>query len=627
HGGLYRRAAEEALKAAGTDKGYCLVLGAGHGRLAYEIAKRSHFTVIGIEEDPRKVAEARRILRATGLYGTCVSIHNGPLDLLPFGDRVANLVVSEQTLLSSAVPATPADEVLRVLRPCGGTAVVPAADGPLLDEWASGVLPGWAVAEEGDDSRVRCWGTARRGALPGAGEWTHTYAEPGNTACSGDTRVGAPLTLQWFGRPGPRRMMDRHFRNVPPLYKDGRLFIPGNEVVYAVDAYNGAALWQAEIPGSRRAGVFLDSSNMVVDEAFLYLAVGDQCLRFDVATGHGRDAFTLPPHGDASALEWGYLARVGELLLGSARTRGASYREITREAELDRQPLWYPNMKVALSRYVFAAEPGTGAARWTYGQGRIVDTTLTAGGGRLYFIESESPAACADETGRLPMRALTAAGTQYLVAVELESGHIAYREPVDLLNLQQPAYLSYADGVLLLSGSKIDGGEGVRSSGYAAIAETAPGQCIHYHYYAFDAGTGQLRWAADHETDLPLRGGHGEYNRHPTIVGSTAYAWPYAYDLGSGRRLDDWKFDRRGHGCGGVSACASGLFWRGHNPWMYDLRPGQGPRRINEVSRPGCWINIIPAGGLVLIPEASSGCTCGYPIQTSIAYAPAKREG
>jgi len=37
---------------------------------------------------------------------------------------------------------------------------------------------------------------------------------------------------------------------------------------------------------------------------------------------------------------------------------------------------------------------------------------------------------------------------------------------------------------------------------------------------------------------------------------------------------------------------------------------------------PGCWINIIPAGGLVLIPEASSGCTCGYPLQTSMAFIP-----
>jgi len=64
------------------------------------------------------------------------------------------------------------------------------------------------------------------------------------------------------------------------------------------------------------------------------------------------------------------------------------------------------------------------------------------------------------------------------------------------------------------------------------------------------------------------------------------------------------------------------MFWRGHNPWMYDLRQKDGAIRLNKVARPGCWINIIPAGGLVLIPESSSGCTCGYALQSSMAYAP-----
>ncbi len=55
---------------------------------------------------------------------------------------------------------------------------------------------------------------------------------------------------------------------------------------------------------------------------------------------------------------------------------------------------------------------------------------------------------------------------------------------------------------------------------------------------------------------------------------------------------------------------------------MYYLGPDGGPTRLNTITRPGCWINIIPAGGLVLIPEASSGCTCGFSLQTSIAYIP-----
>jgi len=78
---------------------------------------------------------------------------------------------------------------------------------------------------------------------------------------------------------------------------------------------------------------------------------------------------------------------------------------------------------------------------------------------------------------------------------------------------------------------------------------------------------------------------------------------------------------RNGGGCGTLSASASCLFYRSGNPILLDLLED---RRLplNRVSRSGCWVNIIPAGGLVLIPESSSGCTCAYPLQTSFAYAP-----
>jgi hypothetical protein len=38
--------------------------------------------------------------------------------------------------------------------------------------------------------------------------------------------------------------------------------------------------------------------------------------------------------------------------------------------------------------------------------------------------------------------------------------------------------------------------------------------------------------------------------------------------------------------------------------------------------RPGCWINAIPAGGLVLMPDATDRCRCSYLNKASIALAP-----
>ena len=55
---------------------------------------------------------------------------------------------------------------------------------------------------------------------------------------------------------------------------------------------------------------------------------------------------------------------------------------------------------------------------------------------------------------------------------------------------------------------------------------------------------------------------------------------------------------------------------------MLDLESGGPVKKLTQASRPGCWISIIPAGGLVLFPEASSGCVCSYPLQTSMALLP-----
>ena len=54
---------------------------------------------------------------------------------------------------------------------------------------------------------------------------------------------------------------------------------------------------------------------------------------------------------------------------------------------------------------------------------------------------------------------------------------------------------------------------------------------------------------------------------------------------------------------------------------MFDLRTRRAAK-LSRVSRPGCWINIVPACGLILIPEASSGCSCPYPLQASMAFMP-----
>jgi outer membrane protein assembly factor BamB len=595
----YAEAAKLILERTGITKGYCLVLGCGRGRLAYELARRSDLKIIGVEKDPRNVAAARRAIDNAGLYGKVV-VHQKDYESLPYTKYFANLIVSDEALQTDKLPTAPA-EAFRVLRPDGGTFALVLPAGKLepeqLRQWGQPYMADWKSENSGDI--VLAW--TRRPALDGAGEWTHTYAEPGNTACSGDKIVKGKMAVQWFGRPGPKRMIDRHHRNVPPLFKDGRLFAPGDCIVYAVDAYNGTIEWQVEVPNSRRLGVFLDSGSMAVDDQCLYVVAQDKCYGFDVRSGRRRTAYEMPQLIESEPRDWGYIAYSGNLLFGSGRRKGASYTETSYEAD---DSLWYRDMKLVTSDYLFAVDKRDGRLLWKYHAGLIINTTIAAGDGRIYFLETDSPKAMADTLGRMPAKTLFDGGSQYMVALDIQTGHVIFKTKIDITNFEEPVYLNYAGGILLLSGSR--------------LLEDR----VHYYYCAYDARSCEIRWRADHGTDLATDGAHGEYNRHPTIIAETVYAWPYAYNLKTGDRIEGWEFDRRGHGCGGVSASAQCLFWRGGNPWMYDLGPDGGPQRLTTVTRPGCWINMIPAGGLVLIPESSSGCTCGFALQTSLAFVP-----
>jgi len=528
--------------------------------------------------------------------GERVVVLSGSTNPLPFPSGSMNVVTSYAFLKSGKLD-TPAEEVRRLLRPCGGTLVLarPGQEAGHVEKWWGRPAGKGSLERSGPGTWVY-----RRGPLPGAGEWTHALAGPGNTACSGDRLVTGPLEVQWFGPPGPARMPDRHHRNVPPLYKDGRLFVAGDGIVWAADAYNGCLLWQADIPGAIRLGAFLDSSHTVVDEKYLYVAVGDQCLRFDVATGKQASPLRLPARAGGASREWGHLAWEGGMLYGSARTAKSAYTEQSRKIDAI---LWNLGMKLVWSDCVFGINRSSGSEAWTYRSGWIANTTITAGGDRVYFVEYKGSAK-ADGPMSLPLKQVLKAGPPSLVALDGKTGRVLYRKPIEIAGIEELVYLSFHDGKLLLSGS------------------IANGKKMAYAFQALDAATGKALWNDAHPTDLPARGEHGEQNRHPTIVGGTAYIWPHAYELQTGKRVEGWKMDRRGHGCGGVAASLSAVFWRGHNPWMHDLGAGGKPRRLTTVTRPGCWINIIPAGGLVLIPEASSGCTCAYTLQTSMALAP-----
>jgi outer membrane protein assembly factor BamB len=113
------------------------------------------------------------------------------------------------------------------------------------------------------------------------------------------------------------------------------------------------------------------------------------------------------------------------------------------------------------------------------------------------------------------------------------------------------------------------------------------------------------------------------YISRPIINGSTIYAQPYSFDLLTGIRNTGFKLEgRQPGGCGPMTGSTNLLLYRSGTLGYTDLSSGSPTQNYGPV-RPGCWINAIVAGGLILMPDATDRCTCSYLMKTSIALAPA----
>jgi len=87
-----------------------------------------------------------------------------------------------------------------------------------------------------------------------------------------------------------------------------------------------------------------------------------------------------------------------------------------------------------------------------------------------------------------------------------------------------------------------------------------------------------------------------------------------------------WEFLRPGHSCSVISASPNALFYRSYCVAFYDLIEDRGVSLFGGI-RPGCWLSLISANGLLMFPEASSGCTCSFPLRSTVVmkHKPVKR--
>ena len=561
--------ARRILDETGKKAGYCLVLGAGDGRFLNSLAEQSDLKICCLEPNAEAVASARRILDQAKRYGVQVVVHHAALADVAYPEYFADLII----LHGGAAPGLrelSAERVYRVLRPHGGT-IYAATDGmtrrpDVVSKWLlEGKVPADEITTSADTVRVV------RGRLPGAGDWTHQYADAAKSGCSTDRRVRLPLKLLWFGDPGPARMIARHWKGPAPLCVNGRMFVIGQYSLMAVDAYNGRLLWRRELPQAGRFPANTAGSNVAVDEDRVYVATGKKCALLDAVTGNTVRFYDLPldrlglAGQETKSLAWSYLAVGSQGVLGSV----GDPRE---------------------GRHLFLVGKD-GKTRWAYSaDGTIGNNAISMDQGLVYLIEQTSP----ERVARAKRLGERVPASWRLVALDVSTGEVAWKTEAGIAGRTE---LWSAQGVLVAT-------SGGGMSGY-------------------EASTGRL-----------LYNGNVSMARFPVIVGDTIYGEPAAYDLQTGKPVfrkdpftsaeSPWSF-ARSYGCGSVSAGPNLLLFRSGTLGMYDLAGDSGIHNFGGI-RAGCHVNAVVAGGLVLMPPGDASCTCSYCFQTTIALVPTRKE-
>lgn len=355
----------------------------------------------------------------------------------------------------------------------------------------------------------------------------------------------------------------------------------------------------------------------------LFVLVGDECLRLDTATGETRQTYAVPARDDGQPRRWGWLATDGKRLFGTRTQSQSPYKG-------------WPEPRHHDSECVFALDAESGDLIWKSEGRDVMNVSLAVDGGRVFLLdkamtdpqrrqavqqrirdpgEEEAPLQF-DRKGQPVGRDLRLA-----VALDAASGKPRWVKPLDVTDCvvgpgSRPVAggeigLIAKDGVLLLVSAPWNG---------HFLEEFQAGKFSRRSIIALDAGNGRLLWS-----------GHKGYRSRPLVAGNTIYAEPWAHDLRTGRprqRLspitgqpEKWQMWRGYGGCGTVAASAHTLLFRSGTIGYCDLQRDDGVRHFGGI-RPGCWINFIPAGGLVLVPEGSSQCICPFAVQCSLALAP-----
>ena len=262
---------------------------------------------------------------------------------------------------------------------------------------------------------------------------------------------------------------------------------------------------------------------------------------------------------------------------------------------------------------------------WTREKGIVLHPSITIADGVIYFAENRNNQLCANGVGYVPLNQFVSKNA-WFVAVELKTGKLLWERPISM-----PAatclYLVKAkpDALLVVTAfSKIEPPEKGEKGKMRPVVRTC------YEFRAINPADGTPLWDKSYQGAgkgiLSNETNHNQFLMHPNIVGNTVVMAFYpggtwVLDMAT-REATQVKAAYR---CSPAAASRTNLFYRAGYSSTFDLSLGASAP-LTRITRPSCWISMLPAGGLIMMPEyGSTSCKCGYPIQTSVVMAPADK--
>jgi len=553
--------------------GFCVILGELSGDDVIAALQQTKLRLLVVAEDATKVNALRESTWKDGNYGKRIEVLHGK----PLAFRLPPYLASltwVRGAQAGALTTTQLKHVWASVRPYGGELCFTGSDDQRKAFEAiarSCALDGCRIS-----ASDTCVVLTREPGPAGAADWTHETADAARSYYSRDTAVKTPIAPIWFGD-GPDygfiKQKD-YGRGVKPQVVEGRVFAlqQSSRILFAYDAYTGRLLWRQH--GKDKMRRFI--TRFVSRPEGVYAAGGGVCVVYDPATG--KELRTLDYR---SVLPETSKARAAGIVVTDMSVLVAAANEDTGAIE---QGLWDADVIICLDR-----ESGT--VRWhREAEARLNIKAFAVGDGLVFCTDSLSPLA----TEKWKRRAGNAKQTgSTLFALDEVTGSVKWTHTYEANYRQHGAggwlsvrtrddWLAYSSATKQLLGGR----------------EEAT--------FLLNAADGSVVWNKKVNLSQPVvLMGDRLLDQGARIV-----------ELATGKVLKSGMFHRGG--CNYAVANRHLAFLRDQTVCTVDLESGDRQRLRNM--RSGCSASIVPASGILNIPNFARGCVCNYPVQTSSAW-------